>query len=250
MIDSRILIGLIAILMAIGSVVYVGVNEIDRQEEFKQAFAGRSVENGAAMFAELCSPCHGIKGEGIPGVAPGLNTPEFFNDRLDQVGYQGSLEAFVTLTIAGGRPVESGEATYPQRMPTWSKDYGGPLRNDQIDSIADYVLHWGEFYGEGVPGPNATPMACDTSEECGEILFQTMGCIACHIFAGEGGAVGPNLTTVVADKGEDYVRQSILNPNAVIVEGYAANIMPSNFGERMSDAELDNVMDYLASGSQ
>lgn len=251
MIDSRILTGLIAILIAIGSVVYVGINEPDRQEHFKKVFAARSVENGAALFGEYCSPCHGIKGEGIPGVGPGLNTPEFFNERLKQLGYQGSLRSFVRLTVASGRPVKSGEAQYPRNMPTWSVEYGGPMRHDQVDAVTDYVMHWGEFYEAGQAGPlPTTPMDCDTPAECGQVLFQNLGCIGCHKIKGEGGAVGPELTSIYADKDPDYIRQSILNPNAVIADGFQGNIMPPNFGERIGDTEMDSLIAYLASVSQ
>ena len=47
----------------------------------------------------------------------------------------------------------------------------------------------------------------------GEILFNT-NCSSCHMVAGAGGQIGPNLTNTYAEKGEDYVRESILMPNA------------------------------------
>ena len=65
MIDTRILIGLLAVLVTISTITYVGITEPDRQEEFKEAFAGRSVETGAEIYGEFCSPCHGIQGQGI-----------------------------------------------------------------------------------------------------------------------------------------------------------------------------------------
>lgn len=238
-------------LIAISSVVYVGINEPSRQDEFKTAFAGREIETGAAIFEESCSPCHGIKGVGIPGVAPALNDPHFFNNRLKELGYQGTLEAYVKLTVAGGRPVQSGEGPYPQNMPTWSTEFGGPLRHDQIEAVTAYVLHWGEFYEEGAEAPiPSTPLECDTPEECGASLFQTLGCIGCHIVAGEGGAVGPDLTNIYGEKDEEYVRQAILNPNAVIAEGFQPNLMPQNFGERLSDDDLNAIIAYLASVGQ
>lgn len=249
MIDTRILVGLIAILISISSVIYVGINEPDRQAEFKEAFAGRKIETGAALYGEYCSTCHGIKGEGIPGRAPGLNTPEFFQTRLQEIGYQGSLESYVKLTVAGGRPVQTTSGPWPENMPTWSVDYGGPLRNDQVDAVTAYVISWGEKY-EGDVEFEPTPIACDTSEECGEILFQTMGCVGCHAINGEGGAVGPDLTNIHAEQGPDYIRQSILQPNAVIAEGFQPDIMPKNFGERMTDENIDDVIAYLASVSQ
>lgn len=249
--DTRILVGLLAILITISTITFIGITEPDRQDEFKQAFAGRNVETGAAIYAEFCSPCHGIQGQGIPGVAPALNDPHFFHERLDELGYQGTLDAYVNLTVSGGRPVQSGDGSWPQNMPTWSVDYGGPLRNDQVDAVTDFVLHWGEFVPEpGEPGATPTPLACGAPEECGELLFQNLGCIGCHIINGEGGGVGPELTNVYAEKGPEYTGQSILNPNAIIAEGYQANIMPQNFSELLSDEELDSIVSYLETVGQ
>ena len=53
MIDTRILVGLVAILITLSSVVYVGINEPDRQAEFRDTFAGRQVEAGAAIFEQF-----------------------------------------------------------------------------------------------------------------------------------------------------------------------------------------------------
>ncbi len=250
MIDSRILVGLIAILIAVSGFVYIAIGEADRQEEFKQAFHGRSVESGAAIFTEYCSPCHGLQGQGIQGVAPALNTEYFFTQRLDDIGYQGSLQAYVLLTVAGGRPVKSDPA-WPNNMPTWSVDYGGPLRNDQVANVVDYILNWEETAVPG-GGPGDTPAAVvsvgDTPEERGENLFSSLGCVGCHTVNGQGGAVGPELTNVY-EKGEDYIRESILMPNAVIAEGFQPNIMPQTFGDTLSDEQVNEIIAYLKSAN-
>lgn len=249
MVDSRILIGLIAILISISGIVYIAIGEADRHEEFKAAFRGRSIESGASIYSEFCSPCHGVQGQGIEGVAPALNTEYFFTQRLDDIGYQGSLEAYITLTVAGGRPVKSDE-TWPNNMPTWSVDYGGPLRNDQIGNVVDFILNWEEAAPPG-GGPDDQPAAVvsvgDTPEERGQNLFASLGCVGCHIINGEGGGVGPELTNVYEEKGEDYIRESVLMPNAVIAEGYQPNIMPQTFGERLSDEQVDEIVAYLQS---
>lgn len=251
MIDSRILIGLISVIITIGSVVWVGINEADRQAEFKSAFAGRTIETGASIYGEFCSPCHGIQGQGIPGVAPTLNDTHFFYERLDELGYQGSLESYVRLTVAGGRPIQSSEGPWPQNMPTWSVDFGGPLRNDQVDAVTAFVIHWGDFVpAPGEEAPTPTPLDCESPEECGELLFQNLGCVGCHVINGQGGGVGPDLTNVYADNDENYVRQSITNPNAVIAEGYPSNVMPQTFNETLTDDELDALIAYLASVSE
>jgi cbb3-type cytochrome c oxidase subunit III len=249
MIDSRILIGLLSVLIAISGAIYIGIGEVDRRVEFEEAFHGRSVERGAALYTEYCTECHGLKGQGIEGVAPNLNSRHFFENRLKEIGYQGSLDAYITLTVAGGRPVKSSES-YPREMPTWSVDFGGPLRNDQIDNIVDYIMNWeAEAPDLAAPGVEPTPVPGDTPEERGGNLFQGLGCVGCHMINGEGGGVGPELTNVYVEKGEDYIRESILNTNAVIAEGYQPNIMPQNFGERLTEMDLDDLVAYLQSVS-
>lgn len=95
-----------------------------------------------------------------------------------------------------------------------------------------------------------------------ETLILNAGCAACHVIGeiGDHGKVGPDLTnfweTAVA-RGEelgmtpqDYTRQSLLDPNAYIVESCPndaclANIMPDYYGERLNAAQLETIIDYL-----
>jgi mono/diheme cytochrome c family protein len=44
---------------------------------------------------------------------------------------------------------------------------------------------------------------------------------------------------------QEDIRESILDPNAVITPGYEANVMPPNFGETLSDEQLDTLVTYL-----
>ena len=238
MIDSRILVGLLAVLIAVSGIVYIAIGDADRRVEFDEAFHGRSVEKGAALYTEYCSECHGLHGEGTPR-APTLNSQQFFENRVKELGFEGGLEAYIRLTVAGGRPVKS-DQTYPENMPTWSTDFGGPLRNDRQSLLGCVVS------SAGAP---PTPVPGDTPEERGANLFQGLGCVACHMINGVGGAVGPDLTNVY-NKGEDYIKESILMPNAVLSEGYQANIMPQNFGERVSDQDLNDLVAYFKSVSE
>lgn len=248
MIDSRILIGLISVLITISTIVYVGIGEPDRQEEFKGAFKGRSIETGAVIFEETCSPCHGINGQGTP-LGPALNTKEFFENRLEEIGYLGTMQAYLDLTISGGRPVKS-DQVWPRNMPTWSVDYGGPLRNDQIKYVVDYIMNWEAGAVSAAEVQVSAPVG-DTPEARGQSLFEgAAGCTACHMVAGVGGQVGPNLTEVYSRGGEEYVRESILMPNAVIAEGFQPGIMPQIYGDTLSEQDVDDIIAYLKSVSE
>ncbi len=88
----------------------------------------------------------------------------------------------------------------------------------------------------------------------GEQLFTSLGCSGCHNPAG--GGAGPSLvgifgeterledgSTVVVD--EDYIQQSILQPQAAIVAGYPP-IMPSYEGQ-VTDEQLAQLVEYIRS---
>ena len=61
-----------------------------------------------------------------------------------------------------------------------------------------------------------------------------------------------NLDNLAADAeaaGEpvaDYVRQSIVDPNAVIAQGYQPGVMPETFGDTLKPDELDALVAYLS----
>jgi cbb3-type cytochrome c oxidase subunit III len=248
MIDSRILIGLISMLITVFTIIYIGIGEPDRQAEFKGAFKGRSIESGAFIFEQNCGPCHGINGQGTP-LGPALNTSEFFENRLEELGYLGTMEAYLDLTISGGRPVKS-DQIWPRNMPTWSVDYGGPLRNDQIKYVVDFIMNWEEGAVAAGEVEVSAPVG-DTPEARGQSLFQgSAGCVACHMVAGTGGQVGPNLTDVYSREGEDYVRESILMPNAVIAEGFQSGIMPAIYGDTLGEQDIEDIIAYLKSASE
>lgn len=55
----------------------------------------------------------------------------------------------------------------------------------------------------------------------GEQVFRNQGaCMQCHLMDGAGGIQGPDLTTVAERLPTDKLLESLINPNAVIAEGY------------------------------
>jgi cytochrome c oxidase subunit II len=109
--------------------------------------------------------------------------------------------------------------------------------------------------GGGVAsGGTGSSAAGAPASALGKKTFASAGCGGCHTFtpAGTDAQVGPNLDKVAADAqkaGEpvaDYVRQSILDPNAVVAAGYQPGVMPPNFGDTLSPEELDALVAYLS----
>ncbi len=111
------------------------------------------------------------------------------------------------------------------------------------------------WLGGQVGGTAASGGSQDNSPAAqGEALFTSLGCVACH--AAGSGAQGPNLvgvfgteqplqddTSVLAD--EDYIRESILMPQAKLVKGYLP-IMPTYKG-MVTEPQLMQLLAYVKS---
>jgi cytochrome c oxidase subunit 2 len=92
----------------------------------------------------------------------------------------------------------------------------------------------------------------ESMEAAGQKLFQSNGCVTCHLADGTG--LGPSLLglfgrevhlttgeSLTADDG--YIRESILNPRAKIVQGYKP-IMPS-FQGQLTEEQISNLIAYV-----
>ena len=80
----------------------------------------------------------------------------------------------------------------------------------------------------------------------GEQVFTASGCGSCHQLAAAGadGQVGPSLDNI-SEADEASIEESIVDPGAVLVEGYGDGIMPQDFRSQLSAAELDSLVKYL-----
>lgn len=89
----------------------------------------------------------------------------------------------------------------------------------------------------------------------GERVFNTASpitCITCHSLDGTVG-LGPSLqgiseraaTRIAGMSAEEYLRQSIIDTNAYIVDGFPESLMPVNFSETLTPEELEAVIAYL-----
>lgn len=113
-----------------------------------------------------------------------------------------------------------------------------------------------EKIAHGAPPPIALPEAPPValSPEAGKGLAYWRGegaCIGCHVIAGMGGGTtGPalsNIGNVAATRkpgmsAEDYIRESLLEPSAYVVQGFQP-IMPS-FKGRISDEQLNQLVQF------
>src|SRR5258706_8652731 len=280
----RVIVGTLSLVITMILLGYVAVTEQDRMANFGIAYTAREIEAGGTLFESNCAPCHGLDGKGT-GRAPALNTPDLLTNgkRLADAGFAGTVHDFILLTVSGGRPRASAAfSQYPQRMPTWSQAYGGPLRDDQINYIVIYILNWAPALANVTPEPTQAVVAVgtDTTQKlpagdasAGQQVVQTMGCPACHISQG-GTTLGPNWQPATdnnsqgvgtraperikaadykgkATSGDQYLFESIVAPDAYIVPGNAAyaaagvSIMPHDFATKLSAQNVADVIAYL-----
>jgi mono/diheme cytochrome c family protein len=269
-----IVLGTLALLGLTGALLYVTLNETNRMATASEAYAARDIETGALEFENRCRPCHGPQGKGTP-LAPALNTADMFNGkRLAAVGFTGTVEDYLKGTISAGRPVPSAGTNYPQRMPTWGDRFGGPLRDDQIDALVAFIMNWKD---RALAEAAATPEV-PAGQEVGADIAQTLpagdaargktlaegplGCAACHILSAVGPAwagdsttpgIGTRAAARIAESGyggaaktpEQYLLESIVNPNAYLVSGFQQGVMPGNFGSRLTPQDAADLIAYL-----
>ncbi|HSR47299.1 MAG TPA: c-type cytochrome [Anaerolineales bacterium] len=271
---GNIVLGTLAMLGLIGAVALVAVRELDRMETAQRAYDARAVESGALEFENRCRPCHGPQGGGSP-LAPALNSADLFDgSRLQAAGYTGTVEDYVRGVIAAGRPIPSAGTNYPQRMPTWGEEYGGPLRDDQVDALVLFIMNWKDralAAGGGAPaiapdqavGTDVAQTLPEGDPENGKILAEgSLGCAACHLLSNAGPAwtadgANPGIATRAgerlaetgyagqAETPDQYLLESVVNPNIYLVDGFQAGIMPANFATRLTHQDAADLIAYM-----
>lgn len=88
----------------------------------------------------------------------------------------------------------------------------------------------------------------------GASVFTTAGCGGCHAFApaGTDAAVGPSLDELDAGGAplDDFIRESIVDPNAKLAPGYQGDVMPNTFDKSLTDQQIDALVQYLSDGQK
>jgi len=159
---------------------------------------------------------------------PGLTAGEVIHVRLPQ-----SLEA------AGGEPLWAGEFWYSvNRIPQGNP---GTVRAAPTKALIA-----------------SAPFFRFSDGDAGRVLYQNL-CAACHsldstklvgpTFLGLAGAKRKVRDTASGELREvraapAYLRESILEPNALLVDGYAENLMPP-VGATLTEAQIDALVDFI-----
>ena len=254
--NVRVVAGLLGVLVFLTACAIVGLSDLTRalgQQDSK--YHARAVEEGAKVYFEQCSRCHGPDGKGIEGQGPALSSVNFLgrteggrevqkSQRLIDIGLIGNLDSYIRAVTAAGIPLKSSNQ-WEVVHPAFGQAYAGNLRDDQIANVSKFILNWQQSPfntdvldspkpGESL-GPKPTTVALTPEQEAGKAVFQKQGCGACHSIRGvANGAVGPNLNKIGADAetiisaadykssqgkattAEEYIHESIATPGAYV----------------------------------
>jgi putative heme-binding domain-containing protein len=85
----------------------------------------------------------------------------------------------------------------------------------------------------------------ERDKEAGRTMFKAALCAACHRFAGEGGAAGPDLTAVAGRFTVKDLAEAIIEPGKVVSDQYAFEIIKKNDGTQVVGRTVDQKDEKL-----
>ena len=208
------LIGLGATLLIVVALGFYMLNEQARVSEAQLQILTSQVDDAMSLYAENCSVCHGLNGEGI-GTTPPLNNPA-----LATMAY-----ADLYKTISRGR--------FQTAMPAWSLEDGGPLTDYQIGELVALV-QYGDWIatGERVVNLGLSPLIPFTTDPDPVLLAElanlpdgltlqtavqifASSCVACHGADGLGTGIAPALNdSLIRAKTADELTRTVTFGNA------------------------------------
>jgi mono/diheme cytochrome c family protein len=119
---------------------------------------------------------------------------------------------------------------------------GRPVETDTAETTTAAETATG---GETAPSePSGDPAA-------GREVFTTgaqPACSTCHTLAAAGATqtLGPNLDETLAGQDAAAIREQIVNPDSQVTEGFPDNLMPEDYGEKLNDQQLSDLVAFLA----
>ena len=201
----------------------------------QEAAAVTNFTRGEELFVANCALCHGQNAEGGGAAstydpadswpAPNLTTIE---KRYEGTPPALNIRDYIVQTIRRGRPGTP--------MPAWGSAYGGPMTDQQIEEIVDWIL---------LQQKAEVQEADSASNTTGEQLFQA-NCAKCHGAQLEG-FVGPSLVGVFERHNRNTVlgilRNGIYLANGVSMPPWQTGYMYED--SRFTDSALSKIVDYL-----
>jgi mono/diheme cytochrome c family protein len=92
----------------------------------------------------------------------------------------------------------------------------------------------------GEDSPTQAGGATTSAEHPGLKVWAAVGCGSCHTLeaAGSTAEIGPNLDAALKTRDRAYIAQKIVSPTP-------GSIMPEDFGARLSDQELADLVAFI-----
>jgi mono/diheme cytochrome c family protein len=200
-------------------------------------------DRGKQLFAAQCSTCHSLRDAGSTStIGPDLDAA-FAQARAQGMDPE-TIAGVVKDQVQNPRPVE--ETVGGGENPSVSMP-ADLVTGADLDDVASYlgtVAGNPEFKGPELP------------DDPGALVFLQNGCGSCHTMesAGTSGTTGPNLDDVIGKvflNGKDNlktpagVEQAIVDPDKTIAPDYPPNVMPKDFGQRISPTDMDALVQFL-----
>jgi len=207
-----------------------------------------AMKRGAVLFQARCSGCHSLAAAASNGSAANVskalkyNGPNF-NQRKET--YERALYAISNGGFSG--------AVMPQNIFTGDDakvvaQFVAKYSGKEVSNPVSPSTVGGAMGGGAMGGSGAAPAPAPKQDlaSIGASVFAQNGCGACHQLsaAGANGKVGPTLNGIGGDPAA-MLKQSIVNPNAVVEGGYAKNVMPLNFGQLLTAEQVNGLVAYL-----
>jgi mono/diheme cytochrome c family protein len=194
-----------------------------------------------------CTACHGLgtRAPDLLGVAgsacatrkPEMTCKDYLHDSMvDPTAYV--VEGFQPIMPDMSRTLSDGQIW---SLVAFLETQGGQVTVTAAD------LAPAESGGDEAEPPEAAPtMSTETDPAA---LIGSLGCAACHAFGGSPGGLGPAMSAMV-ELDPEYIRRSILDPAADTAAGFAAfaGTMPATFGDQLTAAQLEVLVNYIAGG--
>ena len=211
--------------------------------------AGQQLYEGAGG----CTACHGL-GTRAPNLLTSQGTEGPIGARCATriEGTACKEYLYASMVDPNAHVVEGFQPIMPDMRRTLSNEQiwavvaylesqGGEVTVDAADIQATAEATEGETAGAG-----SSPTASATTDPMA--LFQELGCIACHKLGDQGQQVGPPFDGIGSRLDAASIRRAILDPAADVSPGFEplAGVMPRDFGQRMTAAQLESVVQFLA----
>jgi mono/diheme cytochrome c family protein len=195
------------------------------------------LSNGKALFTERCGSCHILGRAGTQGrTGPDLDAS--FRSALRSGMNRETVQGVVHDQILNPRK----NSAMPAELVT----------GEDAQDVAAYVAFAAARAGEDEGQLAQAGLAGATTPEQ---IFTAAGCAGCHTLAKANatGTTGPSLDDLAQSaeqaegSPEEYVRESLLDPDAVVADGFQPGVMPSYEG-RLTDEQLQTLVEYLLEG--